>query len=138
MFIIIVIWKNKIQVQKWKWISMCPSLGCTLKWKRRWHDLWPIVRHRQRFLLSPLIFKRMKLPTESKVSLTISLELKTVKKNIWRRVVGNVPINISRSHIFRTQSAFGRCKHQWVKQQMERQMRLMLVEVLLSYLAESL
>ena len=80
-----------------------------------YRQTWELTHLRFEFLL--------KLLSGSMILLTITFELRMISQNIWRRVVGNVLINISPSNIFLTlllpvwfyqicQSAFGRCDNE--------------------------
>ena len=64
----------------------------------------------------------LKLSSGSKLLLTITLRLRMVLQDIWRKVVGNILINSSPSNIFQTlllpskyhwnrEAAFGRCEY---------------------------
>ena len=73
----------------------------TLHLAKSFHDWraslsWLSVSPYHPFILNPLI---QKLSSGSMVLLTITFELRMILQNIWRRVVGNVLINISPSNI---------------------------------------
>ena len=88
----------------------------TLFWARCW------VWQRNRLRNFNLFLLLQKLSSGSTILLAITLESKMIVKNIWRRVVGNVLMNISPSTFFLTvlqparfhqncQAALGSCEH---------------------------